>query len=85
MVNDQLVLQLRPRAVDDGKKTARLTCTCTEDFKDFVEKIARLRKTTTSELAYEYILAGLRNDITEIFLPAPHLDKSLREIVAKKF
>lgn len=83
--NGQLVLNLRPRAVDDGKKNCRLTCTCTDEYKEFAEKIARLRKTTVSELIYEYILEGMKNDIANIFLPAPHLDKRLREIISKNF
>ena len=85
MSDSQLTLDLRPRAVDDGKKTPRLTCTCSDDLKEFVEKIAGVRKTSTSELMFEYVLDGIKNDITNIFLPAPHLDKSLREILSKKF
>ena len=85
MPAEQLRLNLKPNAVDDGKKTHRLTCTCSEEFHEFVERIARLRKTTVSELLYEYVLEGMRGDISNIFLPAPHLDKSLRELLAKNF
>lgn len=79
----QILLNLRPRVIDDAKKLSRLSCTCSDDFKEFVEKIARLRKTTISELLYEYALDGIKKDITEIYLPAPHLDKTLRDIVGK--
>jgi len=82
-ISEQLLLNLRPRVIDDGKKMCRLSCTCSDDFKDFIEKIARLRKTTISELMYEYVLDGMKKDITEIYLPAPHLDKTLRQIIAK--
>lgn len=85
MNSDQLILNLRPRVVDDGKKQHRLTCTCSEEFKEFIEKVARVRKTSVSELIYEYILDGMKADITNIFLPAPHLDRSLREILSKNF
>lgn len=82
-ISDQLVLNLRPRVIDDGKKLCRLSCTCSDDFKDFIDKIARLRKTTVSELIYEYALDGMKKDITEIYLPAPHLDKTLRDVLGK--
>jgi len=85
MSENQLTLDLRSRVVDDGKKQHRLTCTCSQEFKEFVEKVARLRKTTVSELIYEYVLQGMKDDIANIFLPAPHLDKSLREILSKNF
>ena len=83
MMENQLVLNLRPRVIDDGKKLCRLSCTCSDDFKEFIEKIAKLRKTSISELIYEYALDGMKKDITEIYLPAPHLDKTLREVLAK--
>ena len=85
MPAEQLTLNLKSIVVDDGKKTHRLTCTCSEEFHEFVDKIARIRKTTVSVLLYEYVLEGMRGDITNIFLPAPHLDKSLRELLDKKF
>ena len=64
------LLNLRPRVIDDAKKLSRLSCTYSDDFKEFVEKIAKLRKTTVSELLYEYALDGIKKDITEIYLPA---------------
>ena len=67
--------------VDPNKKTERIAVACSEDFKEFFQRFCKLLKTNESELAQRYILEGMKNDLANIFLPQPHLDKSLREIL----
>ena len=85
MSEHQLKLNFRPLVIDTGKKSSRLTCSCSDEFTDLVEKIAAMRNVSKSELIYEYIVIGLKGDVGEIFLNAQHLDKPVREFINKKF
>ena len=70
---------------DPGKKTERITITCSGEYKDFVDLFCRVRGATVSEICHRYILEGMRADLATLFMAQPHLDKSLRDILEKKF
>ena len=75
----------RPLCSDDpGKKTERITITCSSEYKDFVDLFCRVRGSTVSEICHHYILEGMRADLATLFMAQPHLDKSLRDILEKK-
>ena len=77
----QLTLDFDRPKFDVGKKTERLTITCSTDFKDFVTRLANMQNTTPAELLYKYALEGMRDDMAKVFMPFPHLDKTLRDIL----
>lgn len=81
---EQIKIDLQPMTIDQGKKTERLTCSCSEDFLLFVEKMASMRNLTRSELVYEYVVMGLKRDVGSIFLGAQHLDKPIRDLLNPK-
>ena len=82
----QLKLDFSPKpSIDSGKKTERITITCSSDFKEFLDLFCRLSKTNISELGFRYLLEGMRNDLAAMFIAQPHLDKSLREVLQKFF
>lgn len=67
--------------VPDGKKMQRIGIACSDDFKSLFHQVCRLRGRTESEVGFQYLLEGVRKDIADIFMPEPHLDKSLRESI----
>ena len=69
----------------DGKKLKRIGAACSEDFKDLLDLVCRLRGSTESELTFEYVLRGIREDLGNVFMAEPHLDKTLREAIRKFF
>ncbi|MBN1545729.1 MAG: hypothetical protein JW902_03625 [Syntrophaceae bacterium] len=70
-------------AFQDGKKEQRIPTAVSQELKEFVELMARIQGTTVSEMTHRYIVDGLKNDLAKIFMPEPHLDKSLRDVLAK--
>ena len=68
---------------DDGKKSCRISITCSEQFKEFFDLMVKARQSTVSELGYEYLLDGMKDDLSSVFLAQPHLDKSLRELMKR--
>lgn len=68
---------------DDGKKACRISITCSEQFKEFFDLMVKARRSTASELGYEYLLDGMKDDLSSLFLAQPHLDKSLRELMKR--
>jgi len=72
----------RPQ-IQESKKDARIPIAASPEFKEFVEMMARKLGVSTSELGHRYFVEGLQRDVAETFLPEPHLDKSLREVMAK--
>lgn len=84
-MNQQIKLDFSKKniAVDDGKRINRITITCSDQFKGFFDLMVKARKTSVSELGYEYLLTGIKNDLSSVFLAQPHLDKSLRELMGK--
>lgn len=83
----QLKLDFSPRPVmgDPGKKTERVTFTCSQEYKEFLDLFCRQTGNTASELCHRYILEGMRDDLARLLMAQPHLDKSLRELLSKKF
>lgn len=79
----QLDIDFKPKPInkDPGKHTERLTITCSSEYKEFVDLFCKIQKMTTSELCHRYILEGMKNDLADIFIAQPHLDKSLRKIL----
>jgi hypothetical protein len=67
----------------DGKKLEKIPVACSDELKSFVSKMADLQKITVSELAHRYIVEGLKEDVVRLFIPEPHLDKSLRDLLSK--
>jgi len=67
----------------DGKKEYRIPTAVSQELKEFVELMARKQGTSVSELTHRYIVNGLKNDIANVFMPEPHLDKTLRDVLAK--
>ena len=67
----------------DGKKELRIPTAVSQELKEFVELMARKQNLSVSELTHRYIVDGLKNDIANVFMPEPHLDKSLRELLAR--
>ena len=76
--------KVNPLVSDPGKKTERITFTCSSEFKEFLELFSRVQEMTVSELCHRYILEGMRSDLGNLFMAQPHLDKTLRELLAKK-
>lgn len=74
-----------PIVPDPGKKTERITVTCSAEFKEFIELICRISGRSVSEACHAFILHGAQEAIARIFLAQPHLDKKLRDILRKKF
>ncbi len=69
--------------IQDGKKEARIPTACSPEFLEFVKLMAHVQGTTVSEMTHRYIVKGLKEDIGDKFMPEPHLDKTLRELLAK--
>lgn len=82
---NQLTLDFSKRSIaaEDGKKERRITITCSEEFKEFFDLMVKARRLTASELGYEYLLDGMKDDLSSVFLARPHLDKSLRELMKR--
>ena len=79
----QLQLNFQPAAAA-GKRTERLTVTASTDFKGLVDALCRVTGETISELGHRYFVNGLRDDIGNLFLAEPHLDKRLVDLFNKK-
>jgi len=75
----------RPKYVDTSKKLERISFTCSEDFKNFLDLLVGTVNTDRSNLIYRYVLEGMQRDLAEIFLTQPHLNKSLKQILKEGF
>jgi hypothetical protein len=84
-MTEQLKLDFnRNRSMRDaGKKTERITFTCSPEYKDFLDLFCKATGNTLSELCHRYMLDGMRNDLANIFITQPHLDTSLRDLLKK--
>lgn len=71
--------------IDPAKKSERIAVACSTEFKDFFQMFCKITHTNESELGYRYILDGMKNDLANIFIAQPHLDKSLADILRKRF
>lgn len=74
-----------PLIPDPGKKTERLTFTCSSEYKEFFDLFCRVQGSNISELCHRYILDGMKADLANMFMAQPHLDSTLTEILKKKF
>ena len=79
----QLNLDFSQVPIHEGKKDSRISVACSEDFKNFFKLMIIARGSTESELGYEYILKGIQADLASVFMASPHLDKTLRDLLAK--
>lgn len=79
----QLQLDFSKPRIDSGKKTERIPTAVSSELKEFVDKMAQMQGVSVSELVHRYVVEGLKNDVVNIFIPEPHMDKSLREILQK--
>jgi len=70
-------------SLQDGKKDVRIPTAVSLELKEFVELMARVQGTTVSEMTHRYIVDGLKNDVAKKFMPEPHLDKTLRDLLTK--
>ncbi len=85
MMQKQLTLNFdksRP-AIDTGKKTERITFTCSAEYKEFLDLFCKATGSNISELCHRYMLDGMRNDLASLFIAQPHLDSSLRELLKR--
>lgn len=78
----QLKLDFTPR-VAAGKRTERITVTCSSEFKRLVDLICSFSGESVSELGHRYFLNGVRDDIGRFFISEPHIDKTLREVLSR--
>lgn len=80
---EQLRFTLLP--ICTGKKTQRLTVTCSREFEGVVQQFANLTNTSVSELGHRYFIEGMQRDLGKLFMAEPHLDKTLRSLIPKNF
>lgn len=84
MPSNQLKLDFSQSHIShDGKKEKRIPVAVSEELKEFVELMSRKQSVSVSELTHRYIVEGLKNDVAKIFMPEPHLDKTLRDVLEK--
>ena len=79
----QMSFNFAPR-ITTGKRTERLTITCSHEFKQFVEQICKITNESISEIGQRYFIEGIRDDVGNIFMSEPHLSKPLSELLHKK-
>lgn len=79
----QLKLDFTNPRHDDGKKTDSVTIALSTELKEFLNLMSTKQGVSRSELTHRYIVEGIKNDVARIFMPEPHLDKSLRDVLAK--
>jgi hypothetical protein len=82
-MNAQISIPFGPR-IHDGKKNSRIGTACSEEFRDFFRLMCRVRAISESELAHEYLIRGMQEDLAKTLMPEPHLDKNLREILSSR-
>lgn len=76
----QLTLNLRSK-LTTGKKTARFTIPCSEEFLEWVDKVAAHRGQSRAEFGYEAALEKMKESIGEIFMAELHADKKLGDLL----
>ena len=78
-------LDFSPTPLMTGKKTERITVTCSSDFKGLVDMICRFTGQSVSEIGHRYFIAGIQGDLGTLFMAEPHLDKKLTDLIKKNF
>lgn len=79
----KLNFSTKPLINDAGKKTERITFTCSTEYKEFLDLFCKATGNNISELCHRYMLDGMRNDLASLFIAQPHLDTSLRDLLKK--
>jgi len=74
----QLTLNLKSR-ITTGKKLARLSVPCSDEFLALVDKVAAMKGTTRAEFSYSAVLEGIKEAIGEVFLVELHGDKKVSD------
>ena len=69
------------RKIRDGKKTARLSIPCSEEFLKFLDMEADLLGTDRAKLAHRFVMEGLQKGIGKIFMAEPFKDEKLGDIM----
>jgi hypothetical protein len=69
--------------LQEGKKDFRIPVAVSPELKEFVEMMSRVQDTSVSELGHRYFVEGLQRDVASRFMREPHLDKTLRELLAR--
>ena len=77
----QLKLDFSKPRIVQGKKTERLTITCSTEFKSVVDLLCRLTGQSVSELGQRYFIAGMQNDLGNVFMAEPFLEKKLSSLL----
>ncbi len=64
-----------------GKKTARLSIPCSEEFIRFLDMEADLLGTDRARLAHRFVLRGLQQELGNLFISEPFLDDKLGDLM----
>ena len=79
----QLTLQFPvANPIVNGKKLARIPVACSDEFKSWVQNMAKLQGSDVSTICHRYILEGMQRDLGTVFMAEPHADKRLRDFMA---
>lgn len=78
----QLSLDFSGKMALNGKKLEPITARVPSDFRTIFQIISSKLNLNESELARKYLIAGLKQDLGEIFMLESNLQKSLGEIIA---
>ena len=81
----QLSIPFGASPIMSGKKTERLTITCSTEFKSLVDLVCKFTGQSVSEIGHRYFIEGIKGDLGNMFMAEPHLDKKLSDILSKKF
>lgn len=77
----QLKLDFSSPRIIQGKKTQRLTITCSDEFKSVVDLLCRLTGQSVSEIGQRYFLSGMQNDLGNVFMAEPFLERKLHDLI----
>lgn len=80
---EQLSLDFSKPRIAQGKKTERVTITCSSEFKQVIDLVCRISDVSISELGQRYFLRGIQNDLGTIFMAEPHLEKTLGQLLRR--
>ena len=78
----QLTIDFQPNPIVNGKKLAKLTIPCSDDFLDFIDKLAKLHGMPRAPFAHRLVLEGMQRYLGSAFMAEPHLDKRLDELLS---
>jgi hypothetical protein len=67
--------------LSEGKRLEKVTFSCSDDLKSFVEDFARRMGISRSELINRYLIAGLKVDLEKILLVQEYKDRPLADVM----